>query len=493
MSGSPLQYVCLGKLPDGVNCGASRGETMGSTLNATKVRGKAAAEQSKRRGLLLAFVFVALTGLLATAWYFYISGRPAEGRHDIEQLFVQHLPWMVAATISLIVLTALAVALLWRQQTEKRQFEDQLRLQSEALRVAANAIIITDRAGSIQWVNPGFERLTGYSAAEVIGRTPRVLRSGKQPPAFFASMWEVILRGEVWRGELVNKRKDGTLYDEEMTITPVQNTQGEVTHFIAIKLDISERKRSEQALAETRDLLEKLVADRTAQLMEVNGNLQTFTHTAAHDLRSPLRAISSFASLGLDEYGPALDEMGRSYLQRIRQAADQMDRLLTDLLEYSQLAQTEMKLQPVSVQASATQAISLLEKRSDAVQIESTASRVIAHPATLTLILLNLISNGLKFVPEGRQPEVRLGAEEHNGYVRIYVRDNGIGIDEAGRTKLFQVFQRLHGKHAYPGTGLGLAIVRKGAERMGGRVGLESEPGKGSCFWVELKSAGAHA
>jgi PAS domain S-box-containing protein len=376
---------------------------------------------------------------------------------------------------------------------ERSKIEEQLRLQSAALGSAANAIVITRKDGTIHWVNPAFEQLTGFTAAEVIGQTPRVLRSGLNNPAFFRDMWNTILAGKVWRGELVNKRKDESLYHEEITITPVTDSSGEISHFIAIKLDITERKRAEEALLEARQNLEQLVAERTAQLVEANSNLQTFAHSAAHDLRSPLRSISSFATLALDEYGSKLEETARLYLDRIRQSADQMERLLNDLLEYSKLSQTEINLQTVSLSSAVHQALALLDadikaKRPQLV-ISDSMPTVIAHPATVVLILTNLLSNAMKFVPPDLRPRVEIQAEKMDDFVRLSVADNGIGIDPRAQDKLFQLFQRLNSKHAYEGTGMGLAIVRKAAERMGGSVGMESEPGRGSRFWVDLRPA----
>ena len=379
--------------------------------------------------------------------------------------------------------------------TERRRTEEQLRLQAAALQSAANAIVITDRNGTIQWVNAAFERLTGYSSVETVGQTPRVLRSNKQDPMFFKHMWEAILAGRVWRGELVNQRKNGTLYDEEMTITPVADTNGKITHFIAIKLDITERKKAEAALLSARDSLERTVTERTAQLVEANTNLQTFAYTAAHDLRSPLRTIRAFADITLHDYGAQLGTDGQSLIQRIVQSTNAMQTLLNDLLEYSKLSQAEIKLEPTNLNKVVEDALSLLETeiraRNAEIVVGSSLPSVIGHPATLILIMANFVSNGLKFIAPDRQPRISIQAERtDSAFVRISVQDNGIGISSKDLAKLFQVFQRLHGKQAYPGTGLGLAIVRKGAERMGGRVGVESAPGQGSKFWVELPADG---
>jgi two-component system, sensor histidine kinase and response regulator len=379
-----------------------------------------------------------------------------------------------------------------RDITERKSKDEQLRLQAAALRSAANAIVITDRQGQIQWVNAAFESLTGYQASEVIGQTPRVLKSGLQDAAFYSELWKTILAGKVWRGELRNKRKNSSIYCEEMTITPVTDDSG-ITHFIAIKQDITRRREADAALRQAHENLERIVAERTAQLLEANSNLQTFAHTVAHDLRSPLRSIISFAGIVLEEYTARLDEDGLSHLHRVVKAADRMDRLLNDLLEYTKVSQAEMKLENVSLRKIVHESLAMIDadiktKKAD-LKVGPLPHSVMAHPATLALIISNFVSNAVKFVPEGERPRVIIRSETHEDRVRLVVEDNGIGLDPENMSKLFGVFERLHGTSDYAGTGLGLAIARKGAERMGGTVGASSVPGKGSHFWVELKNS----
>ena len=309
-----------------------------------------------------------------------------------------------------------------RQQAERALHENeaQLRLQSTALQSAANAISITNQDGLIQWVNPAFERLTGYTAAELIGQNHRLLKSGKQDAGFYKQMWDTILSGRVWHGELINKRKNGTLYTEEATITPVTGPGGSITNFVAIKQDITDRKRFEEALRQARDDLarnnadlERKVAERTAQLLEINANLQAFAYTAAHDLRSPLRSIKSFSSLVVEDYGTKLGPDGQSLLERVAGSTSQMEQLLNDLLEYSKLTQAELNLQPVNLRQAVAEALSLLDAEirvnNAVLAVTEPLPEVLGHPATVVLLISNLVSNALKFIPQGVQPKSTFG------------------------------------------------------------------------------------
>jgi signal transduction histidine kinase len=290
--------------------------------------------------------------------------------------------------------------------------------------------------------------------------------------------------------------------------------------------ELVERKRVEEDLRLARDELvranadlERKVESRTAQLVEANANLQAFTHNAAHDLRSPLRAIATFSTMAVADFGQKLGPEGRALLERVTSSADQMQRLLNDLLEYSKMSQADLKLEPMSLKNAVGEALALLEQdiriKNALVHVTEPLPDVIGHLSTVVVLINNLVSNALKFIPVGAQPQIRIWAESMNlrpgnaessgrespqpvdaqasqlngPVVRLWVEDNGIGIDQEHLQKIFRPFERLHGKQDYPGTGLGLAIVRQGAERIGGQVGVESEPGKGSRFWVELTGA----
>jgi PAS domain S-box-containing protein len=252
--------------------------------------------------------------------------------------------------------------------------------------------------------------------------------------------------------------------------------------------------------------LEQRVEARTAELQEANEALQAFTYSVSHDLRAPVRGMEGLGRILLEDYSDRLDEEGLYCTERIVQAAQEMDTLILDLLDYSRLSGTKIQLQPISLNAIVTEVLSRLQDSIDAkhaqIVVASPLPDVVGHYTTLNQVLTNLLTNALKFTRPDVEPQIRLWAEEFGdiredeedaggweglGWVRLWVEDNGIGIEPRFQEQIFQVFERLHSAEIYPGTGIGLAIVRKGIERMGGRVGVESLVGQGSRFWVELR------
>ncbi len=236
--------------------------------------------------------------------------------------------------------------------------------------------------------------------------------------------------------------------------------------------------------------LEERVRRRTAELQEINAELEAFAHTVSHDLRAPLRAMQGFAVALLEDLGDRLGEKGTEYAGRIRGAAERMDRLILDLLAYSRLSRMELKLHEVNLGQLVATAVDQLEgeirETGARLQVDEPLPDVLGQREILLQVVVNLLSNALRFVAEGTVPQVRVWAERRPGAVRLWVEDNGIGIAPSHHERIFHVFERLHGVEEYPGTGVGLAIVRKAVTRLGGSSGLESEVGRGSRFWVEL-------
>ena len=239
--------------------------------------------------------------------------------------------------------------------------------------------------------------------------------------------------------------------------------------------------------------LEERVRARTAELEDRNAELEAFAYSISHDLRAPLRAMQGFSLALLEDYGDRLDEAGRRYAERVITAARTMDRLIDDLLAYSRLSRAELRLVPLDlgrlVRSSLDQLDGEVRGRQARITVAEPLPTVVGHGTTLAQVFANLVANAVKFVPAGRVPEVIIRAEQHGGRVRVWVEDNGIGIAAEHHERIFRVFERLHRAEDYPGTGIGLAIVRKGVERMGGAVGVESAVGSGSKFWIELPRA----
>ncbi|MDY7031650.1 MAG: ATP-binding protein, partial [Thermodesulfobacteriota bacterium] len=252
------------------------------------------------------------------------------------------------------------------------------------------------------------------------------------------------------------------------------------------------RKRAEEELKKHRENLEDMVEKRTAKLEEVNAELESFAYSISHDLRAPLRAMQGFSQALLEDCYDELDARGKEYARRIDASALRMETLIQDLLNYSRLSRSEIELKPVNLDSVVDNILKQLDteiQNKDAlITVDRPLPEAAGHKATLEQIVENLITNALKFVPFKEQSNIHIWAEESGEMVHLWVEDNGIGIGPEHHERIFCIFERLHGIERYPGTGVGLAIVKKGIEKLGGRVGVESTPGKGSKFWVELGS-----
>ena len=296
--------------------------------------------------------------------------------------------------------------------------------------------------------------------------------------------------------ELRLVKKDGTDFWAQLEATATQDAVGAPVCRLVLS-DITDRKQAEAALALAKaeldhqnQTLEQTVNERTAQLRETIGDLEHFSYSITHDLRAPLRAMRSFASLLLEECGSVLAPAPRGYLQRIATAADRLDRLIVDALDYSKAVRQELPLVPVDAEGLLRGMLETYpgwQLPQAQIQIDGQLPQVLASEAGLTQCFSNLLDNAVKFVAPGTGPQVRVWAERREPLVRLWFQDNGIGIPAASQDFIFGMFQQLSRK--YEGTGIGLALVRKVARRMQGQVGVESEPGRGSRFWLDLRLA----
>jgi PAS domain S-box-containing protein len=369
-----------------------------------------------------------------------------------------------------------------RDISEHRKRDARLRLQEAALAATVDAVVITDREGRIEWVNPAFTRLTGYAPAEAAGRNPRFLKSGAQPREFYEALWGTLLDGRVWYGELSNRRKDGSLYTEEMTITPVLDEMGDIAHFAAIKRDISERRALEARL-------------HAARKMEALGQL---AGGVAHDFNNLLGVVRGYGELLAGQLGKG-DPRGER-VERILEASERAARLVRQLLAFGR----RQVLEPRVVDLNAVIAdVEKLVRRlvGDTVEVEivpgGDLGRVRVDPTQIDQVLLNLAANARDAMPRGGrltietsnaipgEAERRAHAGGQPGsFVRLRVSDTGVGMDEATRSRIFEPFFTT--KDVGRGSGLGLATVYGIVEQSGGQIRVESAPGRGSSFEILL-------
>ena len=396
------------------------------------------------------------------------------------------------------------VVLVFRDITAQRKAQMGLERLASIVQSSEDAILSKDLEGRILTWNPQAERMFGYRADEIIGKSITIL-SPPDRAEEETQILERLKRGEqVTHFETVRVTKTGARLDLSMTISPLRDPDGIVIGASNITRDIRVQKQALEALAHHREQLEREVRDRTASLQETTDQLNTFVYTIAHDLRAPLRAQHGFANVLLEDFGPALGNQGTDYIEKIKAAAARLDTLVTDLLSYASLSREKPELRPVDLGRVVKQAsedfADTISATHATIDLAPIAEIVLAHEGSLQLVVNNLLDNALKFVKAGTSPQVRIWSEirpptsapnppRQDRFVRLWVQDNGIGIAPQYQDKVFGVFQRLHTAEIYPGTGIGLALVKKGVERLGGHVGLESTPGEGTKFWVELKLA----
>jgi hypothetical protein len=375
-----------------------------------------------------------------------------------------------------------------RHQRELAEVADRLETETRRNRfftLALDMLGIADFSGRLLQLNSSWQTTLGYSESELKAISGIELVHPEDRPAMMETM-EQLRRGSAGaQHEGRYRHKDGSYRWLLWSAAPFAS---ENLIYIFAR-DITPRKEAEAKVA----LLNVQLEQRLNALTSINGELEAFNYSIAHDLRTPLRSMSGFAKALLEDESSNLTPLGLEYATRIARSANYMDTLLLDMLAYSRLAAAEMAPERFSLDEAVEELLSLVEKevqdRKVAVEVCSPLGTVFAHLPTFKQIITNLISNSLKFMSPDRPPRVRIYATRSEEFIRLHISDNGIGIAAEHHEKIFGMFQRLHDSQTYPGTGIGLALVRKGAERMGGRVGVESEPGCGSCFWVDLPTA----
>lgn len=353
----------------------------------------------------------------------------------------------------------------------------------------SSIVAITDQKGVITHVNENFCRISKYDAAELLGQDHRIINSGYHPKEFIRSLWVTIANGKIWKGELKNRAKDGSFYWVDTTIVPFLDERGKPYQYVAIRADITQRKKAEEELYQLNRELENRVALRTVQLEAANKEMEAFTYSVSHDLRAPLRGIIGFSAMLEEEYSSKLDEEALRITSVIKRNTIKMGRLIDDLLAFSRTGRHELNKAHIDMQAMVKEVIDdLTPGKSDRIvewEVQPLPS-IRGDANTIRQVWTNLISNALKYSGKKEHPHIRIGSFEYEGQTAFYVKDNGVGFDNRYRDKLFMVFQRLHSAAEFEGTGVGLALVMKIISKHGGKVWGEGEQDNGACFYFSL-------
>jgi len=404
---------------------------------------------------------------------------------------------LVQTFMGTVTLTGLVLAAVIFQRTQDQQA---LAKWEFIFNHAGWAVAAADpQTNRLEMVNPAFAQMHGYTVDEMIG-LPLMDTFAPESRQEFLSHTELTHQRGHYVYESMHLRKDGSKFPVLTQVTALKDDKGRLLLRAATFQDITEQKKAEEALREAHGLLadkakhlESLVETRTAELRELVEELEAFSYSMAHDMRAPLRGMQGFAQILATEYAPRLGAEGQEYLSRIISAADRLDRLIQDVLQYTKVVRGELRLEPVDLDVLVREIIQTYPNLSAPnvnIAIAGVLPTVVGNTAALTQVTSNLLGNAVKFVAPGVAPRIRIRAEELSAnVVRLWIEDNGIGIDKAAQARIFQMFQQLNRSGLYEGTGIGLTIVRKAVERMGGRVGVESELGQGSKFWIELKRA----
>lgn len=390
--------------------------------------------------------------------------------------------------------------------SHRRDESNWLRRLSQAAEQASEAIVITDLAANIEYVNQAMVVTSGYARDELIGRNSRLLQSGLTPTSRYRDLWLNLMAGKPWRGFFNNRRKDGSHYIEFAVITPVRDTAGRITHFLAVKEDVTEKRRMGEDLRRYREHLDELVAQRTQELERAKQMAETASHaksaflaTMSHEIRTPMNAILGFTDL-LMETG--LDSEQHAFARTIRTSGDALLTLLNDLLDFSKIEAGRLDLEqvPFAPATIAREVCTLVRPRvgTRAIAIRcriepQLPAQLRGDPGRFRQVLVNLMDNAVKFTHAG-EVELALfadGADAAGIDLHATVRDTGIGIPADKLEAIFAAFRQADDSttREYGGTGLGLSICRRIAELMGGRVWAESRPGQGSTFHFTARLA----
>jgi PAS domain S-box-containing protein len=374
--------------------------------------------------------------------------------------------------------------------TERKRLEEIRERLAAVVESSDDAIISKTLDGTITAWNFGAEKVFGYSSAEAVGKSLGMLL----PPERANEESDIlarIVRGEsVEHFETVRLRKDGKRIDVSATISPIKDSSGAIVGASKIARDITERERAEEVIRQLNDELEQRVAERTAQLEAANQELEAFSYSVSHDLRAPLRHISGFSQLLVEEFGATLAPGARHYLDRIQAGTQNMGVLVDELLHLARVGRHAVNRRRTKLNEVVEAVIAMLQPESGGRQVEwaiSDLPEAECDPVLVRQIFQNLLSNALKFTRPRTHAVIEVSCQEHDGQPVFIVRDNGVGFSMKYVDKLFGVFQRLHRAEDFEGTGIGLATVQRIVHKHGGQVWAEGKLDQGAAFYFTLR------
>ncbi|HPG56171.1 MAG TPA: MASE3 domain-containing protein [Candidatus Wallbacteria bacterium] len=371
-------------------------------------------------------------------------------------------------------------------EEERKLAGEKLNQMSRAIEQSASTIVITDIKGNIEYANPKFTRTTGYSLEEARGSNPRILKSGEMSAEDYKNLWESISTGKEWRGEFHNKRKNGELYWEYATISPLRNLEGEITHYLAVKEDITERK-----------LIELELAKAKAAAESANQAKSEFLANMSHEIRTPMTSVMGMAELLLDTN---LSETQKKYSHHIHESANLLLTIINDILDFSKIEAGKMTIENIDMNLS-----SLISNLSEMMGVKALEKNLIlstriseeipenlkGDPVRIRQILLNLLNNAIKFTKKGSVTlNVSLiSAGEKDAEIKFEITDTGIGMTPEALNNLFKPFVQADSSttRRYGGTGLGLSICKRLVEMMKGTIGAVSKENEGSTFFFTIR------
>jgi PAS domain S-box-containing protein len=387
--------------------------------------------------------------------------------------------------------------------TVRKETEMLLHRLATIVEQAPVTIVMTGLDANIVYANPYFEEATGYKLHEVLHKNPRILQSGLHDKAFYKQMWQTLLQGRTWHGRFTNKNKSGALYHEAATVFPIKNEHGDVINYAAVKQNISEQVKVEEALKEERTSLAQRVKKRTVQLNRSNAELaravrlkDEFLANMSHELRTPLNAILTLSEVLEETLTEHLNPKQQKYFRTLRDSGEHLLSLINDILDISKIEAGAMTLEVEKIQISqlCDSCLALIKQLAQKKDIHlhlnraSHADWMYGDIRRIKQMLVNLLSNAVKFTPEGGEVKLIIKADQEHDYLTFSVCDTGIGIAQEDIARLFKPFTQLDSglDRQYAGSGLGLALVAKMAALHGGSVSVDSELNTGSCFTLSL-------